>query len=569
MSPIHFETGNDDFRLLRQNGGHFVDKSRLIAEVIHGSAKVVLLPRPRRFGKTLNMRMLKEFFRCDLQDQAELFAGLGITGDAKAMSHAGKYPTVFVTLKDLYIDREWESVTVSFQELCSDLVSQHWSVLKEHPDMEEVKHLDAIKNETAHFSKCAFTLKHLLKALYEIHGQPCVLIVDEYDSPIIRARAKGHQVLMLDFMRTFLGSALKPENGQTLYRGVVTGILRVAKESLFSDLNNFQSYGLLEPQNYADLFGFTPQELQGVLKAMELENFSKDLERWYNGYIFGNATLYNPWSVICALQRLPKTLPGPHWINTSQNSLVYEQFDKGGAELKKQLEELLEQGELRMNIDENLNLQDLDTRLDAVWSLLLHAGYLKASDPQPDVRRSSIKTWKLSIPNEEVRLIYDGFADYVWAQARVAGALDPFLKCFTHPVENLKNLEYYLQELVLGMLSYHDTAKKPEAVFHAFVLGLLTNLRYHYEIHSQMEVGFGRADITMRPTGKIFPHGYVIEFKTIAEDGDVESALQEALAQIEHMGYATRLLEQLPPERVHKLAIVLIGSKGVKLRRGG
>ena len=136
-------------------------------------------------------------------------------------------------------------------------------------------------------------------------------------------------------------------------------------------------------------------------------------------------------------------------------------------------------------------------------------------------------------------------------------------------MENLKNLEYYLQELVLGMLSYHDTAKKPEAVFHAFVLGLLTNLRYHYEIHRQMEVGFGRADITMRPTGKIFTHGHVIEFKTIAEDGDVETALQEAMGQIERLGYATRLLEELPPEQVHRLAIVLVGSKGVKLRRHG
>ena len=214
MNPIHFETGNDDFRKLRQNGGYFVDKSRLIAEIIHGPNQVVLLPRPRRFGKTLNMRMLREFFRSDVQDQAELFAGLKITGDAKAMSHAGKYPTVFVTLKDLHIDGEWESVVVSFRELCSDLVSQHWSVLEKLPDEILLEDLNAIRSKKAHFSDLAFTLKHLLKALYEIYGQPCVLIVDEYDSPIIRARTENLQGPMLKFMRTFLARLSSPKTAK-------------------------------------------------------------------------------------------------------------------------------------------------------------------------------------------------------------------------------------------------------------------------------------------------------------------------------------------------------------------
>ncbi len=560
MTDKRIRIGTDDFSELRNDNGYFVDKSLLIREVIDGS-KVTLLPRPRRFGKTLNLSMLRYFFE-RVPDEAErerrraLFSGLAIERDAEAMEHFGRYPTIFLTLKNVK-GQSWEEVEEVLWGIVSRLYKQHAPVLPSL-ELDEREMFEALRLRRGTVAQLKQSLAELIVFLYRYYGLPVVVLIDEYDSPAIEAFRKGYLEEMLDFMRSWLGAALKHENGPALFRAVVTGILRIARESIFSGLNNLKAASVLNPGRFADKFGFTEPEVERLLADYDAADRMPEVRDWYNGYKFGNSVIYNPWSVLNYIDDLPNPAQ-PQWLNTASNTLVHEELEKGGGAIRRDLEKLLAGTELRYPLREDTVFADVGRNPANIWSFLCFAGYLRAEDPQPNPRREDEWTYRLSIPNREVRIAYRQFIDRIFWRDNPSG-LDEFLDCFLDP-EKLGDLERVLRELVLNLMSYHSVGRFPEAVYHAFALGLLANLRHLYDIRPEAESGYGRADILMIPKTSDFPLGFVIEFKAVGDAGDLDAAVSAALEQIEEKAYASRLLEaDVAPENIRKLAVVVRGK---------
>ena len=343
--PI-FKVGTDDFKELRDDGGYFVDKSLLIKEVIAGS-KALLLPRPRRFGKTLNLSMLRYFFEKSPDDRAYLFQDLAIAAMPEVMAQQGKYPVILLSLKDVK-GNDWASCWAHMRENIMTMYLAHSYLMDAlSPAQQEV--FEAITLNKAEQTVFESSLKNLITYLHDYHQQPVVVLIDEYDSPMIEAWDKGYYRPMADFMRSWLGGGLKHVEGAAVYRSVVTGILRIAKESIFSGLNNLDVWSTLSPGPFADKFGFTEEDMQRILVDFQQESASESIRAWYNGYNFGGVTIYNPWSVSQSVNRYPAA-PAPQWLNTASNQLVYAELEQGGMELKRDLEKLLAGEELRYPI---------------------------------------------------------------------------------------------------------------------------------------------------------------------------------------------------------------------------
>jgi hypothetical protein len=486
-----------------------------------------------------------------------LFTGLKIENDNNAMKHFGKYPTIYMSLKDIRAG-DWDTAKNMLIDKMSMLVEQHFPLLQGKVSARVNDILESIVQKKAGWNDLLATLRTLITALYEVTGEPVVLLIDEYDTPVIEARTGGYQQEMLDFLNSWMGSALKPERGETLFRAVLTGILRIAKESLFSELNNLEVRSMLGAGPFADKFGFTQDEVKNILSDFQHPQNLEEVKQWYNGYTIDGVTIYNPWSVTNFIQFLPNPAR-PHWLNTSSNRLVHEELAKGGMELKRDLETLLHDGELRYEINENTVLDDVGKNTANIWSFLYFCGYLKAEDPKPSPINPNRLEYRLSLPNTEICLAYEDFIRREFDTYLPDAGLEAFQQCFITPDTHLPHLESTLQRLVLELVSYHDTAKHPEAVFHAFCLGLLANLRMVYDIRSNNEVGYGRADITMEPKTDRFPSGFVIEFKAIKENENIEKTLDEALAQIKAKAYDTKLAEAgVTP--IYRMAVVLRGK---------
>jgi hypothetical protein len=574
MKNTRFLIGTDLFKEYRENNGYFVDKSLFILDVIEGD-KVTLIPRPRRFGKTLNLTMLKAFFEMGEPGNRDLFRGLKIEQNSEAMAHLGQYPTLYISLKDIRAGN-WETAHEKITGAVAKLVKAHRAVWQKSDDAIEREMFLALAEKRASSAELESSLSTLCNVLYEVTGKPVVLLIDEYDTPVIEARVKGYQSEMLEFLKSWLGSALKPAESEVLYRAVVTGILRIARESLFSELNNFKISSLLNAGVYADKFGFTEEDVSKILIDFNVTDRTEDIRKWYNGYLADNSVLYNPWSLINYINDLPKP-PQPYWLNTSSNRLVHEEFSKGGPDLKADLEKLLNGEALRYEINENTVLDDIGKNTGNIWSFLYFSGYLKADDPQSSPLNPHRKEYRLRIPNTEVKMAYEDFVRREFDKVVSTGGLDAFQKCFSEPHTHLTQLEPITQQLVLSLLSYHDLAeaptskealarrlpeyRQPEAVFHAFFLGLLANLSSVYEIRSNNEVGYGRADIVMHPKTDRFPSGFVVEFKSIkkGEDAAMEIELKKAMEQIEEKKYVTNL-QEAGVSTVYRIALVLKGK---------
>jgi hypothetical protein len=377
------------------------------------------------------------------------------------------------------------------------------------------------------------SLKELILNCYQYYQKPVIVIIDEYDAPIIEAWTNGYYDKISQFMRFWLGGGLKHDNASALYRAVITGILRVAKESIFSELNNLKVCNTLQQNNLASMFGFTEEDINKILHDFQISDHGLLIREWYNGYLFGSNTIYNPWSVTTYIDNLPDD-PGPHWLNTSSNLLIYQELETGGPEIKRDLEHLLSGQDLRYPLSETITFKDIGISPSNIWSFLYFSGYLCADDPQPDIRGRS--AYRLSIPNKEISFAYETFIERTYPGK--PGGLDALMDWFIHsnPVIELENL---LQDLALYLVSMYDLAKLPEAVFHAFVLGLLANLRYVYEIRSNPESGYGRADIIMVPKIPKYPTAYVIEFKSISQNEDINKVCSQALAQIHEKVYSS------------------------------
>ncbi|ABD41568.1 protein of unknown function DUF1703 [Methanospirillum hungatei JF-1] len=547
-----FRIGTDDFKEFIEDGGYFVDKSLLIRDIIEGN-KVTLIPRPRRFGKTLNMTMLRYFFERSEESRSYLFKNCAIADFPQYMQHQGQYPVIYISLKDLKRD--------SYEYFIEAVRIKIGSLYKNFAEVQPVlsdgsrERFHRIIMEEATLNDLYSSLKDLITHCYQYYKKPVIVLIDEYDTPMIEAFSHGYYDKMAGFMRSWLGEGLKPEYGQVLFRAVVTGILRVAKESIFSDLNNLDVASSLMIGPYADKFGFTEPELSLILSAFQAEDHAGIIRDWYNGYSFGGHTIYNPWSVISYIQAIPNP-PGPKWLNTSSNALVYEELEAGGLEIKRDLEVLLAGEELRYPISENIIFTDIGRNPVNIWSLLYYSGYLNAEDPQPDLRGRL--RYRLRIPNREISYAYEHFIESLYRNTD--GGLDLLLHCFLgkRPILQIGPV---LQDLTRDLVSMYDLAKLPEAVFHAFVLGLLANLRTVYEIRSNAEAGFGRADILMIPKTRDYPTAYVIEFKTTDGQQNTE-IVSDALNQIRNQEYEAALSNAgISDEQIVRLAIILQGKE--------
>jgi len=548
--------GIDDFRELRVQGGYFVDKSRLIRSVLD-AGKCLLLPRPRRFGKTLNLSMLRYFFERGNPDCRAYFDDLAIAADADAMCHQGRYPVVHLSLKDIR-GGDWAVALATFTARVASLYKQY-GYLADGLAYDERLQFERLTGRRGDRADLIGSLASLISHLHAYHKQPVVVLIDEYDTPIIEAWSNGYYDEMIDFMRCWLGAGLKHENGPALFRAVITGILRVAKESIFSGLNHLETWTTLAPGMFADKFGFTQDEVDRLLRDFQLATLGDGVREWYDGYDFGGVTIFNPWSVVNAVNRHPAPL-GPQWLNTASNQLVFHDLEAGGMEIRRDLETLLAGGDLRYPIEESITFGDIGRSPRSIWSLLYFCGYLRAGDCQPDALDKTRLNWRLSIPNLEVSVAYRQFVERMYTE-RIPDGVQPLLNCFVKDLP-AEELERILQELVLSLVSIHDVGKRPEAVYHAFVLGLLAGLRDVYDIRSNAESGYGRGDIIMIPKKDAYPLGFVIEFKAAAEGADTERVFREAFSQIERQDYSAVLRHAgVRSENTRQMAVVFCGKR--------
>nr|VFK49542.1 MAG: PD-(D/E)XK nuclease superfamily protein [Candidatus Kentron sp. SD] len=474
-------------------------------------------------------------------------------------AHLGRYPVVFLTLKDVKT-LNWEDCLGHLRQIISEEFKRHEMLLKGgFLDTEEQQQFRKIRAcECAGF-ELERSLSHLLTWLERATGEQVVLLIDEYDTPIHAGYQSGFYEEIISFMRNWLSGALKDHT--SLKKGVLTGILRVARESIFSGLNNLTVAGILKAGPFADKFGFTEPEVERLLDSFHLSESLPEARQWYNGYRFGETVLYNPWSILNFIDDRPAP-PAAHWVNTSSNDLVRDLLESGGAEIREDLESLLAGGSVECQVTEDLSLRDIRGDTWAIWSLLLFSGYLKPVG----ARKYNLKTFhELAIPNLEVATLYGRIIDHWLTRHLSSKYLNRLLKALVDG--DVPEFAKHLQTLVLNMLSYHDTAgggkKTPEVVYQSFVLGLLANLGDRYRIRSNIESGLGRADILMSPMGSGQQgggRGIVMEFKRLGEKESMEEQLTKALVQIEEKQYAATLRAE-GCEDVLELGIVFDGKR--------
>jgi hypothetical protein len=543
--------GISDFKSLIIDEYYFVDKSLFVKEILEDGAQVLLFARPRRFGKTLNMSMLKYFFDIN-GDNKSLFEGLKIYEHKDIMERQGKYPVIYLTFKDEKYSR-WESTLKGLEILVSKLYEGFSylldsSELSEH-NKEEIRKIIKREVDDVELSKSLLSLSEFL---YRHHKSKVVILIDEYDVPIQNGYLNGFYDEIIEFMRNFLSGGLK--DNPYLEKAVITGILRISKESIFSGLNNLKVNTMLNDQ-YSEYFGFTEKEVEKILDYYSLESKMDDIRGWYNGYLFGKDVIYNPWSVLYYTSNHNEGLR-PYWINTSTNDIVKMLLTKGGQEVKKDLEDLIKGEKIYKRIDENIILPDVDKSSESVWSFLLYSGYLKIC--QKHLKDGKIYCY-LEIPNLEVKYLYKEVI-LSWITDNISiNKFELMLNSLIN--KDIETFEDILGEYVLKSASYFDIEGESERFFHALVLGMLISMEGDYHIKSNRESGLGRYDIMMIPKDKSKP-GIVIEFKKVntRKKETLEMAAKNALEQIKNKNYSSELIE-LGISDILELAIVFEGKK--------
>jgi len=533
-----FAIGIDDFRTLRELGLEYVDKSDMIRQLLdRPGVQVHLFPRPRRFGKTLNLSMLRAWFEKRDEDFSHLFQDLSIWQAGEAYrAHFQRYPVIQLSFKETKFER-LERTLEAIRRKIQRLFHEHRFLLEGERLTEwDRRAFRAILDGTAEQSLFDRALLDLSGYLHAHHGQKVVILIDEYDEPIHAGHLHGYSLQILDFCRAFLGAGLK--GNPHLHKAVMTGILRVAKENLFSGLNNPGVYSLLRSE-FNTSFGFTEAEVTALLERAGRSDKLGDVRAWYNGYLFGGEVIYNPWSILCFLDSSAADLQ-PYWLSTSSNDLVKELLELHAFDLQPVFESLLAGGSVEEVVEENVALSEIRSNRDALWSLLLFSGYLKAEKRSkgPGERPAHA----LSIPNREVREVYSGTFRR-WMEARMGGhggSVDRLTRALLGG--DAEAFEEQLQAFVTNVLSYHDPGKlDAERVYHGFMVGLLAVLEPGHDVRSNRESGAGRPDVLIRPRQPGKP-GVVLELK-VAKPGKktLAQALAEGLSQLRENDYGAEL----------------------------
>lgn len=553
--PPRVAIGIDDFRKLREAELIYVDKTHLIRDLLdRPGAEVVLLPRPRRFGKSLNLSTIRCWFEKTDEDLSRLFEGLAIwTAGDEYRAHFQRYPVIHFSFKGVKHD-SFEACLRAIRAKVVDLFVEHRDVLSsDRVDVAHKRRFQRVLDEDAPPDLCASALLDLSRCLREAHGEKVVILIDEYDEPIHAAVLGGFARPMLDFFRAFFTEGLK--GNPHLFRAVLTGILRIARESIFSGLNNLAVFSLLR-EDFSTAFGFTEPEVEALVASAGRTADMETLRLWYNGYLFGNTVIYNPWSVLNFLAD-PSGDFGPHWLNTSSNDLIRSLLQQRASHLEPAFEALLAGGSVDHVLDENVVLDRLESDEDALWSLLVFSGYLKAEKLQGPYGEQPVH--RLSIPNREVRLLYSRtFRE--WLRARLqekGGTVDRLVGALLEG--DAEALEDQLQTIADTLLSYHDPVR-PEQLYHGLILGLLATMEPGHRVRSNRESGKGRPDVMVIPNKPGRP-GAVLELK-VARPGrrTPEQALEEGIRQIVDNDYRAEL-QRSGADPAHAFAVAFDGKR--------
>ncbi|MBN1684421.1 MAG: AAA family ATPase [Gammaproteobacteria bacterium] len=534
-----YPIGISDFKEIIDNGYCFVDKTLLIQELLQDPAKILLFTRPRRFGKTLNLSMLEYFFTQQQADENRtLFNGTLIekarlSNGMACMDFQGKYPVIFLSLKDVkasHYQDAYEAIAIQI----SQLYKKHRYLLEQpellYPDEKDV--YQKIIEGKANPPQLQTSLRNLTEYLGKQYGEKVLILIDEYDTPLHASYEYGYYDEMVNLIRTLLSAVLK--DNVYLYKGILTGILRVAKESIFSDLNNVDVYSILQAK-YGQYFGFTESEVQQCLKEADLEDQSQAIRDWYNGYLFGDEVIYNPWSILNCLNK--KGLLQPYWVNTGGLTIIRNLLARSGEEIKGSFEALIQGQTITCDVSEHITFGDIMKNAEFIWSFLLLSGYLKIA--QRELVRGRYRC-QLAIPNHEIGYLYENIF-LNWLGGINLDIYRTFLDNLT--TGNITDFESQLQKILSESYSYFDlSGQEPEKFYHAIVLSLLVGLRDTYQVKSNRESGYGRYDVMLIPYDKT-KLGLIIEFKTAKSAAELESAADVAMQQIADKNYVAELTE--------------------------
>ena len=551
--------GKQDFASLREHNCFYIDKTDFIKEWWNSQDDVTLITRPRRFGKTLNMSMVECFFSVKYAKRLDLFEGLSIEKNAGLRKLQGTYPVLFLSFAAVKTNT-YENARRQICSLIASLYDENMYLLNgDTLNEREKKRFQAVTPEM-NDADAVMALQNLCLFLSKYYGKKVIVLLDEYDTPLQESYAYGYWRELTAFTRSLFNATFK--TNPYLERAIMTGITRVSKESIFSDLNNLEVITTTS-EKYATSFGFTESEVFTALDEAGMSDQCDVVKKWYDGFVFGGKKdIYNPWSITNFLDKRKIDI---YWANTSSNSLIGHLIQRGNSAIKEAMEDLLSGKELVTEIDEQIVFDQLDDNMTAIWSLLLSSGYLKINQAPKDAAASN-QNYHLSLTNHEVDVMFRRMIDG-WFK-KYTPNYNAFVKALL--ADDVRAMNHYINRIALETFSFFDTGKgpsasaEPERFYHGFVLGLMVDLQDKYHITSNRESGFGRYDIMLEPVEIGKSDAIILEFKVIdpESEADLNATVNNALEQIRHKQYDAQLLARgFRPDQIRAYGFAFQGKQ--------